>query len=195
MVPTISWELAYGKIVKTELESLTLAITKFVSKPFFIPTPEIVLDNLKKKKGQYSSPFYTHIGGYKMCLSIDTKGWGDGKDTHVSVGVYMMKGEFDSHLKWLFKGEITVRLVNQKEIMKGRLLNSVMQQETGIGVRKMIQQKLDGTMLNSSPTMISTNLKRVKSTSRMTHSSSESLTLLSIGQYCVEYILVDLLCM
>ena len=27
----------------------------------------------------------------------------------------MMKGEFDSHLKWPFKGEITVELVNQKE--------------------------------------------------------------------------------
>ena len=26
----------------------------------------------------------------------------------------MMKGEFDSHLKWPFKGEITVELVNQK---------------------------------------------------------------------------------
>ena len=50
-----------------------------------------------------------------MCLSIDTKGWGDGKDTHVSVGVHMMKGEIDSHLKWPFKGEITVQLVNQKE--------------------------------------------------------------------------------
>ncbi|CAI8027873.1 TNF receptor-associated factor 6 [Geodia barretti] len=27
----------------------------------------------------------------------------------------MMKGEFDSHLKWPFKGEMTVELVNQKE--------------------------------------------------------------------------------
>ena len=26
-----------------------------------------------------------------------------------------MKGEFDSHLKWPFKGEITVELVNQKK--------------------------------------------------------------------------------
>ena len=108
--------IAYGKIVKAELETLSLAFAKFVSKPFFIPPPEIVLNNFEKeRKGWYSSPFYTHIGGYKMCLSIDTKGWGDGKDTHVSVGVHMMKGEFDSHLKWPFKGEITVRLVNQKE--------------------------------------------------------------------------------
>ena len=27
----------------------------------------------------------------------------------------MMKGEFNSYLQWPFKGEITVRLVNQKE--------------------------------------------------------------------------------
>ena len=47
-----------------------------------------------------------------MCLSIDTKGWGDGKDTYVSVGVHMMKGEFDSYLKSHLS---TVRLVNQKE--------------------------------------------------------------------------------
>ena len=50
-----------------------------------------------------------------MCLGIDANGWGTGKGTHVSVTVYMMKGEFDSHLKWPFKGEITVELVNQKE--------------------------------------------------------------------------------
>ena len=28
--------------------------------------------------------------------------------THVGVSVYMMKGKFDYHLKWPFKGEITV---------------------------------------------------------------------------------------
>ena len=110
---------AHGKATKTELESLAFAFSKFFSKPFFVPPPEIVLDNFEKLKKEeeewYSSSFYTHIGGYKMCLSIDAKGWGDGKDTHVSVSVHMMKGEFDSHLQWPFKGEITVQLANQKE--------------------------------------------------------------------------------
>ena len=50
-----------------------------------------------------------------MCLAIDANGWSNGKGTHVGVGIYMMKGEFDSHLKWPFRGEITVELVNQKE--------------------------------------------------------------------------------
>ena len=40
---------------------------------------------------------------------------GDGKNTHVGVVFRMMKGEFDSHLQWPFKGDITVRLINQKE--------------------------------------------------------------------------------
>ena len=77
----------------------------FVEKPseeFFCPvTYEVLLD--------------ANVGGYKMCFNIDANGWDTGKGTHVSVTVYMMKGEFDSHLKWPFKGEITVELVNQKE--------------------------------------------------------------------------------
>ena len=110
---------AYGKIVKTELESLAFAFSKFVSKPFFISPPEMALDNFEKCKKEserwYSSPFYTHIGGYKMCLCFQANGWGSGRGTHVGVSIYIMKGEFDLHLQWPFKGEITVRLVNQKD--------------------------------------------------------------------------------
>ncbi len=35
--------------------------------------------------------------------------------SHVSVFIFMMKGEFDSKLQWPFKGEITVELVNHKQ--------------------------------------------------------------------------------
>ena len=69
----------------------------------------------EERERLFSPAFYTHVGGYKMCLSIRANGWDTGKGTHVGVSVYMMKGEFDSHLKWPFKGEITVELVNQKE--------------------------------------------------------------------------------
>ena len=107
------------KNLGTQLANLMLAFTKISPKPLFIPPPDIVMANFEsKQKGDerwYNPPFYTHVGGYKMCLRIDANGWGDGKGTHVSVGVNMMKGEFDSHLKWPFKGEITVELVNQKE--------------------------------------------------------------------------------
>ena len=41
--------------------------------------------------------------------------WGDGKGTHVSVYAYLMRGEFDDHLKWPFQGHVTVAMLNQLE--------------------------------------------------------------------------------
>ena len=73
-------------------------------------------DELKKKGTRwYSHPFYTGMGGYKMCLSVDANGCGDGAGTHVSVYTYLMRGEFDSHLKWPFRGTVTIQIVNQLE--------------------------------------------------------------------------------
>ena len=107
------------KTFETELTSLKLVISKISPKPIFSQPPDMTMTGFeRRKKGDerwFSPAFYTHIGGYKMCLAISGNGRGSGEVTHVSVGVDMMKGEFDSHLKWPFKGEITVELVNQKE--------------------------------------------------------------------------------
>lgn len=68
----------------------------------------------KQNDGSWCSPpFHTHPMGYKMCLRVDANGWGNGKGTHVSVHIYLMRGEFDEHLKWPFMGEITVQLMGQ----------------------------------------------------------------------------------
>ena len=61
----------------------------------------------------YSPPFYTGKKGYKMCLRVDTNGCKDGAGTHVSVYVYLMRGEHDDQLTWPFHGDITIQLVNQ----------------------------------------------------------------------------------
>ena len=42
-------------------------------------------------------------------------GNGDGKGSHVSMFVCLMKGENDQNLQWPFKGDITIRLLNWKE--------------------------------------------------------------------------------
>ena len=63
----------------------------------------------------YSTPFYTHPYGYKMCLCVMPKGWGDGRGTHLGVTIHMMRGEFDDQLKWPFRGDITYQLMNQEE--------------------------------------------------------------------------------
>ena len=114
-------ELTASKCKNLEVQqtNLMLAFTKISPKPVFIPPPDIIMTDFERYKkgnqGWFSATFYTHIGGYRMCLGVVANGLDSGKGTHVSVSVVMMKGEFDSHLKWPFKGEITVELVNQKE--------------------------------------------------------------------------------
>ena len=104
------------KNLGNQLANFMVVFSKISS---FISPPDIIMTDFERKQKDdeswFSPGFYTHIGGYKVCLNIDANGWGVGKGTHVGVAVYMMKGEFDSHLKWPFKGEITVELVNQNE--------------------------------------------------------------------------------
>ena len=61
----------------------------------------------------FSPAFYTHPHGYRMCVHVYPNGVGDGEGTHVSIFTYMMRGPFDDYLKWPFRGEITIQLVNQ----------------------------------------------------------------------------------
>ena len=73
-------------------------------------------ERLKKKGTEwFSRPFYSSMGGYKMCLEVHSNGYGDGDGTHVSVATCFMRGEFDSRLKWPFRGDVTIQLVNQLE--------------------------------------------------------------------------------
>ena len=48
-----------------------------------------------------------------MCLNVDPKGSEEGAGTHVSVYVYLMRGEYDDRLVWPFRGAITIQLLNQ----------------------------------------------------------------------------------
>ena len=63
----------------------------------------------------YSPPFYTGPVGYKLQLVVDPDGSSTAKGTHVSVFLYLMKGEDDDCLGWPFKGCVTVKLLNWKE--------------------------------------------------------------------------------
>ena len=63
----------------------------------------------------YSVPFYSTTNGYKLQLRVDANGFASGKDTHLSLGVHLMKGENDKSLKWPLNSEITVALLNWRE--------------------------------------------------------------------------------
>jgi TNF receptor-associated factor 4 len=81
----------------------------------------IILKNFEQlrigDKSQYSTPFYTNPGGYKMCLLVYANGChsDESKGTHISVFVCMMRGENDDRLTWPFSGEVNIELLNQLE--------------------------------------------------------------------------------
>ena len=67
----------------------------------------------KKNEEWYSEPFYTHPGGYRMCVRIDANGFDDNK--FVSLFTCIMKGKYDDELSWPFHGKVTVELLNQRK--------------------------------------------------------------------------------
>ena len=83
------------------------------------PVPQTTFqftDFLQRKTNNekiFSPPFYTDYGGYKMCIRVDVNGCGDGKETHISVYIFLMHGENDDHLSWPFTGTVTIELLNQ----------------------------------------------------------------------------------
>ena len=99
----------------SQLERQCLAIESRVCAPPF----EFTMRDFEQQKTNndiwFSPSFYTHPRGYRMCLRVDANGIGAGKDTHVSVFIYLMRGEFDKYLKWPFRGAITIQLLNQIE--------------------------------------------------------------------------------
>ena len=60
-----------------------------------------------------SSPFYRY--GYKCKLEIHPNGFGSGENTHLSVFLVIMKGEYDATLTWPFDKKFTFMLIDQQE--------------------------------------------------------------------------------
>ena len=67
----------------------------------------------KSEDRVYLPSFFTHSHGYQMCICVISNGVGNGEGTHVSIYTYLMRGPYDDHLKWPFRGEITIQIVNQ----------------------------------------------------------------------------------
>ncbi len=78
------------------------------------PSNALVMSNFERYKRDggwwYSPSIYTHPNGYKLCLGVCAGGYGN--STHVSVFVYLMRGEYDDELTWPFRGTITFQLLN-----------------------------------------------------------------------------------
>ena len=111
VIPLLRGEPKYWCIV---MNIITMLLGILISS-HRVPIEFIMTEYSTYKKNNdewYSSPFYTGPGGYKMCINVSANGIGSGAGTHVSVYVYLMRGEYDSRLVWPFRGDITIQLVN-----------------------------------------------------------------------------------
>ena len=72
---------------------------------------------LKSERNWYSTPFIAFEEGYQMRLNVYAAGNEDGKGTHVSVYLHLMKGPHDDKLEqsghWPLRGTFTIEILNQ----------------------------------------------------------------------------------
>ena len=69
------------------------------------------------QKLSFDSPcFYTSRYGYKMCARIYLNGNGMGRGTHISLFFVVMRGEYDSILRWPFRQRVTFMLLDQDDV-------------------------------------------------------------------------------
>ena len=91
-----------------------------------------ILKNSKNEGKEiiYSDPFYTKTEtdgfGYKLKVLIYPDGTGDGKNTHLSVFIIIMKGEYDAILPWHFSKKVMFTLIDQQDEL-GKRENKTME--------------------------------------------------------------------
>ena len=49
-----------------------------------------------------------------MSIGLDADGNNGGHGTHVSLLVYLLRGEFDERIKWPFRGSVIIQLLNER---------------------------------------------------------------------------------
>ena len=74
-------------------------------------------EKMKNMEEWYGNSFLAFNGGYLMMLEVCVSGYGNGKGTHVSVFLRLMRGPYDNELQqsghWPLRGSFTIKLLNQ----------------------------------------------------------------------------------
>ena len=77
----------------------------------------IQMDNFARKRAEntkwYSSSFFSHPGGYQMCLEVYANGHKSYEGKSLSVYFRIMRGPNDGFLEWPMLGILYVTLLNQ----------------------------------------------------------------------------------
>ncbi|XP_065914867.1 TNF receptor-associated factor 3-like [Dysidea avara] len=97
-------------LVSNWYKSIYVMATKLSSGDKVVPVVVRISDYITKKRNEvswHSNSFYTHHGGYKMCLKVSFTG------PHLFIGLVLMKGPNDDKLKWPLVGQCGIVLFNQ----------------------------------------------------------------------------------
>ena len=57
-------------------------------------------------------PFFSHHGGYKMCLLVYCNGYGEARNKSLTISTRILKGQYDEHLQWPLNCKIMIELKN-----------------------------------------------------------------------------------
>ena len=100
--------------LKNAMEQLNLSSVKHTN--LFIWRIDNFSEILKETIG--SDPFYTKSEtesfGYKLRLEIRPNGLRDSENTHLSVFIAVMKGEYDAILRWPFNKKVKFTVIDQQ---------------------------------------------------------------------------------
>ena len=164
-IDLLKHESAAGKICLTELknkngeaENTRACFAATIEAVRALPVPKAIgiscspvtftVDNFKKRMvtndAWLSPPFYTHIGGYKMCLSVYPNGYGNVSGKYVSAGIHFVMGEYDDYLKWPFPGAIiTLTALTNRHALRNRSIHFEL---TGEETGHIRSKQIDGSL-------------------------------------------------
>ncbi len=73
-----------------------------------------ILNYMLKQSVVYCKyPFFSAPYGYNMNILVYCNGHGNGRGSHVSVGIILYEGPYDKMLHWPFQGTVKIELLNQ----------------------------------------------------------------------------------
>ena len=113
MVAKIRRDNAEIKVLNKRIEEkkrlMVVSISGYQS--FIITVAKMSEEVNNPTKKLFSQPFFLEKYRYKLSLQVNM----DGSGGSLSVFVHIMKGDFDSILKWPFMHRIAIKVKNQKE--------------------------------------------------------------------------------
>jgi len=112
------------KLKLNELDNRLNTLEKIAITEAVIPNGEVIMKiqnfsllqneaKLGKNKFILSRPFFSHKFGYKMELQVYPNGDGNGKNTHLSIFLAIIKGPYDDSLTWPINCYVSLKVLDQ----------------------------------------------------------------------------------